>query len=789
MNLPEGVQHHPGQLKNLIVIGEVGEALITTPHSIGYVINDRKFKTSFQDLFSDDFRAFAQRYHLVDQAPVYSGAEHRGDPKLPNITVLPNISTCQEPIIQIKADNADLRIPAGQEVTLFGCTMGHWHGQKNCSGGIQEIYEFQSYGALLIDCPEGDEVELWLARDGDKILVPQQCHMTLFNLDDLAHPLITLDFADPARNYANKELVKQIGPTLLAYYTAHEAVFLLNRYYINRERVLHVGPALTGVENRQCLNCGVRLTAPAVSREVRIPLGARASLGEQIYDALTEDPTIIGQFNKLGMRIHRASPEVQLDGIWYSRPLTECVKGGAGNPLYRGFLVSGAPDMVKESGADSEEIPEPKNQMHVVEGRWCDLGPRFLEPGRRADERAQRDIQILIEGAGTWVENAFIPSIAAARAELARRREQGQTNLRDLKVIIADDSRWHTPGGSPPVIPNPKHYPKLAAAIKSGEVTFLDKAAPRDLRFYKRLNPGVVFIITPDYTHSQLCQSYLDRVPTIFVEKPFDANWKNVRKLLEARGRAKLDTQIYALDHYRFYSWRLKEPALSGKTPLEEATAWLGGALRSVRFFMTEEKPVEPNRVRTLQYGLLLDMLPHCFGMLSFFGQLNSLDEFEVVDVGRYRGAPIPRETFARVHFTFKDYSGNSWRVPCEACVAKGLEKGRKYFEVIGRNGNSVLIAFGDTNWRGPTQGNQRIKGGIYFISNGQMKKRADLAPSGSRYAQLFVDMVTGERKAIISAMPLIAGERIVHALDRFWTAIQMRSTWSSYEIGKLDCF
>lgn len=787
MNLSDGVQHNPGQLEYLIAItSKAGEALITIDPALGYTLNDRDFRESFQDLFSDDYRSFGQLYHLVDQSPVYSGAEHRGDPKLPNITVLPNIFTSQEPIIRIKSANADLSIPAGQEVTLFGCTIGHWHGQKNCFAGIQEIYEFQSYGALLIDYPECAEVELWIARDGDKVVVPQQCHMTLYNLDDRGHPLITLDFANPTRNHANKELVKQTGPILLTYYTAHEAIFLLNRHYINRERVFHADPAPTGVENEQCLNGGVHLAASAVVCEVRIPLGTRASLGEQIYDALTEDPTVINQFNKLGIRVRKASPEVQLDGIWYSRPLTECVKLGAGNPLYRAFLLSGAPE---DSEADSEEIPEPKGKMHVVEGRWCELGPRFLEPGRRADEQAQRDIQILIEGAGTWVENAFIPSIAAARAELARRRQQGQKDLRDLKVVIADDSRWHTPEGTPPVIPNSQHYPKLAAAIESGKVAFLDKAAPADLHFYHGLNPGVVFIITPDYTHSRLCQSYLDRVPTIFVEKPFDANWKNVRALLEARGRAKLDTQIYALDHYRFYAWRLKEPVPSGKTLLEEATSWLGGALRTVRFFMTEGKPVEPNRMRTLQYGLLLDMLPHCFGMLTFFGRIDSLDEFEIVDVGRYRGAPIPNETFAHVHFTFEDYSNNGCRVPCEAWVGKGLEKGRKYFEVMGRNGNSVLITFGDTNWRGSTQGNRKIAGGIYFVSKGQLTKKAELAPSGSRYAQLFVDMVTGERKAIISAMPLIAGERIVHALDRFWTAIQTQSTWCSYEIGDLDCF
>ena len=764
MNLPDRVQYTPGQYERWIAITtKSGEALITIDPALGYTINGRDFKNSFQDLFSDDYRAFAQRYHLMEQSPIYSGAEHTGDPKLPNITVVPNAS-------------------ASREATLFGCTMGHWHEQANCPGEIQEVYEFQSYGALVIDRPESDEVDLWIAQDGDKVSIPQQCHMTLYNLDDLGHPLITLDFANPTRNHANKELVKQIGPILLAYYTADEAVFLLNKHYINRGHVHYNSVHATGINNHQCLNGGVRQRALGVNREVRIALGTRARLGERIYEALTEDPAMANQFNKLGIRVLRASPEVKITGIGYSRSLIECVKLGPNNSLYQTFLPSGSLNAAGSVNSTGKSIPAPNRKMHVEESRWCELGPRFLEPGRKANEPSQRDIQILIEGAGTWVENAFIPSIATARKELKKR------GLRGLKVIIADDSRWHTPGGRTPVLPNPQDYPNLAAAIRAGDVVFLDKADPGDFEFYQGLTPGVVFVITPDYTHSQLCQAHLDRASTIFVEKPFDANWKNVRALLETRGRANLDTQIYALDHYRFYSWRLKEPGSSGATLLEEATSHLGGALQAVKFLMTEEKPIAPSRVRTLQYGLLLDMLPHCFGMLSFFGKLSSLDEFEIMNVGRYRGAPISNETFAHVRFTFEDYSNNGWRVPCEAYVGKGLKKGRKYFEVIGSNGKSVLIAFGNTNWRGSAQKDEEIEGGIYFVDTGQPTKKASLTSASTRYSQLFIDMVSGERKAIISAMPFIAGEQIVYALDRFWTAAQARSTWRSYDIGKLDC-
>lgn len=911
MNFPDGLYYNPVQSGHWIVITtKAGEALITIDPTLGYTVNDRDFKKSFQDLFSEDYKAFARRYHLIEQSPVYSGAEHKGDPKLPNITVIPNIPTRRAQTVRLRFDrktfdigrDVDFRMPTGQEVTLFGCTMGHWHGQTDCPDGIQEVYEFLSYGALIIDQPESDEVELWVARDGDKVAVPQRCHMILYNLDDLDNPLITLDFANPNRNYANKELVRRIGPVLLAYYTPYEAVFVLNHRYINRERIYvrpdefldPNSPPPGKVDNQSCLNGGVHLPAPIVStegREVRIPLGARASLGQQLYEALTGDAEVIIKFAHLGIRVRKASPDIQLGSVWYGRPLAEAVKWGKASQLYRFFFSSAG--NATQAGS-KEKIPAPKRPLHRGEEEWLKKSPRLLEPGRKEGEPAQRDIQILIEGAGDWVDKAIIPSIEKAREELEKRRQgqpKEQPKFPDFRVVIADDSRWHSPGKQPPGKPDTKIYPELRRVIDHGlnqgktysiapqgivvaprPVVFLDKAYPPDLQRYQRLRPGVVFIVTPDYTHSVLCQAHLDRAPTIFVEKPFDANWENVRALLEARGRAGLDTEIYALDHYRFYSWRLKETASSGKTLLEEATDWLGGALRVARFCMTETRPVEPHRIRALQYGLMLDMLSHCFGMLAFFGQLDTVDEFEVLKVGRYDGAPIPNETYAHVRFTFEDYSDNGWRVPCDAWVGKGLQtepflfsvvdghiakeldagtiptdltdafrnhgfplsgetsvsrlkpddwsiasgkrrfiirkengmlnvclqSNRKHFEVIGRSGRSVLITLGDdTTWRYGQSDRLIEEGGIYFVdehgdfTDDQGRRTNDpRAPlDKDRYKQLFLDLVAGELKAIVCAMPLVSGERIVHALDRFWKAIQARSPWQPYEFGELDCF
>src|SRR5213078_4895028 len=98
------------------------------------------------------------------------------------------------------------------------------------------------------------------------------------------------------------------------------------------------------------------------------------------------------------------------------------------------------------------------------------------------------------------------------------------------------------------------------------------------------------------------------------------------------------------------------------------------GALARVDFYMVEPQPVEAKRVRALQYGLTLDMLPHLFALLTYFGPVNTIDEIQVIEAGQYDplvsedpvtharqdiSAVFRNETFSEVRFTFEDYSRN----------------------------------------------------------------------------------------------------------------------------------
>jgi hypothetical protein len=247
MFLPNGVKLNPGGSK---LIGTSTSAIIEIESRLGYEDppNDRDFDKNIKPYLKGPYANF----QLVKREPAYSGAEHKGELKRPNITVIPNLQTKDGPIV-------------------FGSSMGHHHDDEQPLPRAQEVYEFQTYGALLIDRDGRDTVELWVAKPGDKAVVPNLCNMTLYNLDDETHPLITLDFANPDRNKSNKDLIFDYGPILLGYYEEEkEAVFILNDRYIN-------------INDPKYNKHGVSIQLPPTNCEVHISLESEKSLGEQLY--------------------------------------------------------------------------------------------------------------------------------------------------------------------------------------------------------------------------------------------------------------------------------------------------------------------------------------------------------------------------------------------------------------------------------------------------------------------------------------------------------------------------
>lgn len=778
MNLPEGVTYYPRQ-ECLIAKNEQAIIRIDTNVSVNekYDINPRYFEKAIAPFLHGDWADFDRLFRLDPGPVVYSGAEHGGDPKLPNITVIPNLTT---------EESRGLPRP----FTVFGCTMGHYHPGTSLDYRVQEVYEFQSYGLLVLD-REAGEVEVWVAQDGDKLAVPNGCHMTLYNLGDEDHPLVTLDFADPKRNPSNKDLVSQYGPILLAYYDDFEVVFTLNRLYINSPD--H--------------KAGVRLASPPAEerkRQVRIALGARLDLGRLLYEQLTQNPDIIGRFARLGLNIKQATPEAVLEPLpsgrgsrlYFSLPLVEATKQGM--EVYRYFIpdieeAKSGPPQGKGIVAVESEITEKKESLIQL-------------------ERKDGPLVIVVEGAGDWVEQCYRPLFK-------KKVDEGG----DLSVFYADDTRWK----GRPMWSDPSYTPTKQddpLPLQKWEV-YLDKADFHDFAIYQNLRSvDVIFIVTPDFTHSAIARWWLEKTPLVFVEKPFDSQLDNVDVLLHELGQLQRPrTAVLGLDHYQFYALPLHE--------LKQIVVdHLGSALLQIAFYMTEARPIELGRERSLQYGLTLDMLPHMLALLTYFGDVSTIDEIRVIEAGQYcplNAANRDRtceediserfrnESYSLVKFTFQDYSGTGYHIPCVGMVGKGFSKDPKYLEITGQNGNAIRVDLNrtpkpnrnpDYPWdslfflqssQAPLPSGTQVRDvkdpynlqrNLHILHDPNDPQRFCRSLERARYEKLLGDLLNGTSDAVASTLLLTEAPEIVRALDRIWWAIQAaKEQWIEYKLDKLD--
>lgn len=217
----------------------------------------------------------------------YFGFEHSKSPKLPNITVLPNLRT------------------KGLELML-GTTFGHTHTQKanNDTRLAQEIYEFLGYGAVLLR--SNSQAYFYLLKPTEKVLVKTNDNMTLFNLSN--EPLVTLDYANPSMNDSNKELEKKLKAFLQIYYNpiSSTASFRFNPTYSPNREVnnLPIEVKLSNVGLGKELYERIKKESRAFERlglnirtESNIPNDLKVTFQRHLMDlALAQNPSLLNLF-------------------------------------------------------------------------------------------------------------------------------------------------------------------------------------------------------------------------------------------------------------------------------------------------------------------------------------------------------------------------------------------------------------------------------------------------------------------------------------------------------------
>jgi hypothetical protein len=307
------------------------------------------------------------------------------------------------------------------------------------------------------------------------------------------------------------------------------------------------------------------------------------------------------------------------------------------------------------------------------------------------------NLHVVVEGIGNVVQSYYAKP-------LKRLFESYPTRL---KITFVDDSTyWRSERNS-------EQIGKFISSVRSWGADYIDKASRRGKSAYKRLAADVVFIATPDCTHVGLAMEWLakpDRCSQIFIEKPIDASLSRARDLLV--GIRENDPKVRALDHYRARMIPIVSSPLQYKSILRE----LGGQITGFTFYFLEDgslfrderghsftnDPIEAlGRSKSLQSGLILDMMPHVPAVLSYFGIVDSIRVLGV-RVGRYtytdkygnkQEASIPRETFAHIRFSFRGY--DSQPIKGDVFLGKGIrgstdlekEGDIKLLELMGKKG------------------------------------------------------------------------------------------------------
>lgn len=284
MKLPLNVQYTPAQPRWMSFTDPAWIRFDRADAQVcAYTLKDRTLAAAIAAYQHGNWAGI--QFEMPPAGIVYSGADHTGDPLLPNVTILPDLMARHLPGVSGPAE-------------VLGCTMGHWHLADPMGRRTQEIYEYQSWGLMVLDHEDGCP-EIWVLGAGDKVAVPSGCHMTLYNLGGSSQPLVTLDYANPANNRANKDLIGTHGPILLGYRTATETVFALNPRYWNSPH------HKAGVRTQ-----GVNASAPAP--EVRLPLGGNAACGAALSLLLAPQGPWAAAFTQLGFRLRRATSQAVL---------------------------------------------------------------------------------------------------------------------------------------------------------------------------------------------------------------------------------------------------------------------------------------------------------------------------------------------------------------------------------------------------------------------------------------------------------------------------------------------
>lgn len=283
VQLPAGVSRRPGRPAG-IAVGSGTRSIEIDPDA-GYTAPVEMPPAELPAALraNADYAALLKGATPAPRGPtVFAAAAHRASPPKPDVWVLHDL-------------------PLSTGVVLAGTSLGRTLADTSDNSRVQAVVEFHGYGMAVLDFPDEDNVELWVAEPGGKIAVGRgPCHVTLYNLDEVRSPLTALAAYNPGRTTSSGKTAAALGPILAVHYVPEkEFVLTFNAAYINRSKG----------------EPGVRLSGPPptdAERTIRIPLGPQVEVGPHVYTTLYTDPTVVRPLVRLSVRVLPAPGGVEL---------------------------------------------------------------------------------------------------------------------------------------------------------------------------------------------------------------------------------------------------------------------------------------------------------------------------------------------------------------------------------------------------------------------------------------------------------------------------------------------
>lgn len=208
-----------------------------------------------------------------------------------------------------------------------------------------------------------------------------------------------------------------------------------------------------------------------------------------------------------------------------------------------------------------------------------------------------------------------------------------------------------------------------------------------DEEWYGFLTADIVFVLMPDHMHVKVAAEWLKHAKAIFVEKPYDRYLQEAEafedniKAIYNMGKLP-STIVIPFDHY---FGKIGNLILNNR--MEEIVSDRCGHITNIKFSLTEPWPIEGQRAKSLEYGMIFDLFCHILAILHPFVNLDAID-FKVYPA-RHHGSLIGNsETYA--FFTSKSTDSMNLlnSINIKGVVGKGVGKSEeKWLELIGTTG------------------------------------------------------------------------------------------------------